>query len=177
MLRATRGALADSIFLYATWMNVALVLLTLGAAAVLPSLLRRVPTQLRIPAVVVALVVGALDPAARSRVDTIGLERNIVVALATSVLPRVDAQRAAADWVAPFEEHETDDLYLPIAGHHPYETPAPGPFPDREEFGRYRNALRYADESVGAFVSALPAPPRWSLEVHVRVGVTSVEAL
>jgi glucan phosphoethanolaminetransferase (alkaline phosphatase superfamily) len=322
MLRATRGALADSILLYATWMNVAFVLLTLGAAAVLPNLLRRVPTQLRIPAVVVALVVVAIGPAARSRLDTIGLERNVVVALATSVLPRVDAQRAAADWAAPFEEHKTDDLsrlrgivagrnvvlvslestaaqylrlyggaddvtprldglaqqaivfenayavypesikglfsvlcstfpafdttpesyanapchsiaailsqsgyqtalfhsgrfaylgmesivrnrgydtledagdigghhqssfgvdepstvarilswidalppgrrffvtYLPIAGHHPYETPAPGPFPDREEFGRYRNALRYADESVGAFVSGLRA--------------------
>src|SRR5262249_48192836 len=34
--------------------------------------------------------------------------------------------------------------YLPIAGHHPYDTPEPGPFPDRDEFGRYRNALRYA---------------------------------
>jgi arylsulfatase A-like enzyme len=41
-------------------------------------------------------------------------------------------------------------MYLPIAGHHPYETPEPGPFPDRDEFGRYRNALRYGDESLGA---------------------------
>lgn len=40
--------------------------------------------------------------------------------------------------------------YLPIAGHHPYETPAPGPVPDRDELGRYLNALHYGDESLGA---------------------------
>ena len=40
--------------------------------------------------------------------------------------------------------------YLPIAGHHPYETPERGPFPDRDEFGRYRNALHYADAALGA---------------------------
>src|SRR5207247_10163875 len=45
--------------------------------------------------------------------------------------------------------------YLPIAGHHPYETPEPGPFPDRDEFGRYRNALHYGDESLGPLVRGL----------------------
>jgi hypothetical protein len=40
--------------------------------------------------------------------------------------------------------------YVPIAGHHPYETPARGPFPEDDEFGRYRNALHYADTAVGA---------------------------
>jgi arylsulfatase A-like enzyme len=39
--------------------------------------------------------------------------------------------------------------YLPIAGHHPYETPEPGPFPDRDEFGRYLNALHYGDAALG----------------------------
>jgi hypothetical protein len=39
--------------------------------------------------------------------------------------------------------------YLPIAGHHPYETPDRGPFPDRDEFGRYRNALHYGDDALG----------------------------
>ena len=40
--------------------------------------------------------------------------------------------------------------YLPIAGHHPYETPEPGPFPDRDELGRYLNALHYSDAALGA---------------------------
>jgi hypothetical protein len=47
--------------------------------------------------------------------------------------------------------------YLPIAGHHPYETPARGPFPDRDEFGRYRNALHYGDASLGALRRGLEA--------------------
>jgi len=38
--------------------------------------------------------------------------------------------------------------YLPIAGHHPYETPGDGPFSGREEIGRYRNALHYGDQAL-----------------------------
>jgi glucan phosphoethanolaminetransferase (alkaline phosphatase superfamily) len=47
--------------------------------------------------------------------------------------------------------------YLPIAGHHPYETPERGPFPDRDEFGRYRNALHYGDAALGALRRGLQA--------------------
>ncbi len=45
--------------------------------------------------------------------------------------------------------------YLPVAGHHPYETPERGPYPDRDEFGRYSNALRYGDDSLGALARGL----------------------
>jgi len=45
--------------------------------------------------------------------------------------------------------------YLPIAGHHPYETPEPGPFPEKEEIGRYRNALLYGDTSLGTLIDGL----------------------
>ena len=47
--------------------------------------------------------------------------------------------------------------YLPIAGHHPYETPERGPFPDTDEIGRYRNALRYGDAALGALVEGFRA--------------------
>jgi len=47
--------------------------------------------------------------------------------------------------------------YLPIAGHHPYDSPQPGPFPDREEFDRYRNALHYGDASLGTLIDGLRA--------------------
>jgi hypothetical protein len=47
--------------------------------------------------------------------------------------------------------------YLPIAGHHPYATPRPGPFPGKEEIDRYRNALHHADEALGAIVEGLQA--------------------
>src|SRR5262249_46715797 len=45
--------------------------------------------------------------------------------------------------------------WMPVAGHHPYETPEPGPFPDNEEIDRYRNAQHYADASLGALLRGL----------------------
>ena len=45
--------------------------------------------------------------------------------------------------------------YLPIAGHHPYETPRKGPFPDREEPDRYKNALHYSDEALAQLLDGL----------------------
>jgi arylsulfatase A-like enzyme len=45
--------------------------------------------------------------------------------------------------------------YLPIAGHHPYESPRSGPFSEVDEIGRYRNALRYGDASLGALVEGI----------------------
>jgi hypothetical protein len=50
--------------------------------------------------------------------------------------------------------------YLPIAGHHPYDTPEPGPFPERDEFGRYRNALHYGDAALGTLIDGLEARGR-----------------
>jgi len=47
--------------------------------------------------------------------------------------------------------------YLPIAGHHPYATPAPGPFPVNTEMDQYRNALHYGDASLGELAEALRA--------------------
>jgi arylsulfatase A-like enzyme len=47
--------------------------------------------------------------------------------------------------------------YLPIAGHHPYATPEPGPFDASIEINQYRNALHYGDVSLGALIEALRA--------------------
>jgi glucan phosphoethanolaminetransferase (alkaline phosphatase superfamily) len=47
--------------------------------------------------------------------------------------------------------------YLPIAGHHPYATPEPGPFTGTAEVDQYRNALHYGDASLGALREALRA--------------------
>jgi len=47
--------------------------------------------------------------------------------------------------------------YLPIAGHHPYETPAGGPFPEQRDIDRYRNALHDADSALGALLAGLAA--------------------
>lgn len=323
MLQATGGPLADSILLYATSRNALLVGLTLALAAAMPPLLARVPRRIRRLSVAFAVLTLAIGPAAGARVDTIGLDRNVVLALLGSAVPRVDAHATAGDWTTPVFEHaESDDLphlhgiaagrnvvlvslesiaaqylrlyggaddvtphldrlarsgvvfenayavypesikglfsvlcstfpafdttadrharapcrsvaavlgragydtalfhsgrfgylgmnsvvtdrgydtledagdiggrressfgvdepstvarmlswidalpagrrffitYLPIAGHHPYDTPEPGPFSTREEIGRYRNALHYGDASLGAFVAGLRA--------------------
>jgi arylsulfatase A-like enzyme len=45
--------------------------------------------------------------------------------------------------------------FLPIAGHHPYSTPEPGPFPTREAVDRYRNALHHADAALGELLHGL----------------------
>jgi arylsulfatase A-like enzyme len=45
--------------------------------------------------------------------------------------------------------------YLPIAGHHPYNAPEPGPCPDEEAIGRYRNALHHADLALGELLRGL----------------------
>ena len=45
--------------------------------------------------------------------------------------------------------------YLPVAGHHPYNTPEPGPFPEQEDSDRYQNALHYADEALGSLIQGL----------------------
>jgi len=52
--------------------------------------------------------------------------------------------------VRPFFLH-----YLPIAGHHPYATPVPGPFPERDELDSYRNALHFGDAALGKFLDGL----------------------
>ena len=46
-------------------------------------------------------------------------------------------------------------MYLPVAGHHPYETPERGPFSDAEEIGRYRNALHAADRALAQLLDGL----------------------
>jgi hypothetical protein len=45
--------------------------------------------------------------------------------------------------------------YLPVAGHHPYATPEPGPFSNKDEFGNYLNALHYGDQSLGSLLRGL----------------------
>jgi hypothetical protein len=60
--------------------------------------------------------------------------------------------------------------YLPIAGHHPYETPDGGPFPHYDDFGRYRNALHYGDASLGILMDGLRSRGLEQKTVWVIVG-------
>jgi arylsulfatase A-like enzyme len=60
--------------------------------------------------------------------------------------------------------------YLPIAGHHPYDTPEPGPFPEHDELGRYRNALHDGDAALGALVHGLEARGRQQNTLWIVLG-------
>ncbi len=112
MLRAARGPLADSMLLYVTATNVALVLALLAAAAALPSLLHRVPRPLCRLTVVCLLPVLILGPTASRRVDTRGMDRNVITALIGSRVPRATNHPASNDWRAsPFPSgNDTEDL-------------------------------------------------------------------
>ena len=48
-------------------------------------------------------------------------------------------------------------VYLPIAGHHPYATTAPGPFPPSDDRHRYLNAIHEADLAFGQLRAGLEA--------------------
>ena len=45
--------------------------------------------------------------------------------------------------------------YLPVAGHHPYVSPVPGPFTGPGERNAFRNAVHYGDQSLGALLEGL----------------------
>ena len=108
MLRAARGPLADSILLYVTAANIAIVLSVLAAAALLPRLLRRVP-RIWILALLPLVLLG---PAASRRADTRGMDRNAITALIGSRVPPAPAGPEAHDWrSSPFpSRYETAGL-------------------------------------------------------------------
>lgn len=68
-----------------------------------------------------------------------------------SMLDWIDAGNAGATG-APFFL-----TYLPIAGHHPYATTAPGPFDPVDERHRYLNAIHEADRALGQLVAGIAA--------------------
>jgi lipoteichoic acid synthase len=68
--------------------------------------------------------------------------------------------RRALEWIDSLDHKSNGGerfflTYLPIAGHHPYYTPEPGPFPERAESDRYLNALHYADKALGTLLEGL----------------------
>jgi arylsulfatase A-like enzyme len=79
--------------------------------------------------------------------------------------------RRMLEWLDSLERGERFFLtYLPIAGHHPYDTPEPGPFPEEEESDRYLNALHYGDSALGSLVDGLRARELYENTVFVFLG-------
>jgi phosphoglycerol transferase MdoB-like AlkP superfamily enzyme len=64
--------------------------------------------------------------------------------------------RRILSWIdAQSREHPFYVSYMPIAGHHPYDTPQSGPFAEGELIGRYLNALHYSDKELGDLIEGL----------------------
>ncbi len=109
MLRAAGGPLADTILLYVTGTNVLLALSVLLAAAVLPSLLSYVPRPARKYATALAVIIVLLGPLAARRVDTRGMDRNVITALIGVSSPRINGLES--DWRASrFPSPPAEDL-------------------------------------------------------------------
>jgi phosphoglycerol transferase MdoB-like AlkP superfamily enzyme len=101
MLRATGGALSDSITYYLTWGNVARITAIVGAGIALPFVAGEPKgSPLRVRSIVfaaVAIAFIALGPLASRRVDTAGRDRNAFTALLPIGLPAAAASPAVAD--------------------------------------------------------------------------------
>jgi glucan phosphoethanolaminetransferase (alkaline phosphatase superfamily) len=112
LLRAAGGPLKDSIISYATWANVALLLLILAAASILPFAVRRLPRRhLAVTAALLVPLVIIAGPVATARVDTCGLHRNVLSILLTTALPRIGAQSFSGDErSSPFGGELREDL-------------------------------------------------------------------
>jgi hypothetical protein len=111
LVRATGGALADSIAHYVTVTNVLSLLLPALIAITLPWLLSGWRFSLRARWILPAIGLVMLGPIAVSRVDTRGLHRNAVVALVETGGSRLDPMSRADDWRAsPFAPFPVDDL-------------------------------------------------------------------
>jgi glucan phosphoethanolaminetransferase (alkaline phosphatase superfamily) len=107
LLRATRGTLADSIAYHVTWINVLRMSVVLAVGVGLPFLLgsrtKVIPRPVKLAAVMVSLFVVLAGPWASARVETSGLDRNPLIALVTTALPRISSFDLTGDWRAsPF---------------------------------------------------------------------------
>ena len=59
------------------------------------------------------------------------------------------------NWIDSIGNQRFFLTYLPIAGHHPYESMGEGPFPNDTELNRYLNALHYSDAALGSLIEGL----------------------
>ena len=111
MLRAAGGPLADSFAVYLTWTNAVLVLAALPAAALLPRLLRQASRRAGFTAAAAGIAMVALGPVAGPRVETRGLERNVVLALAARKSAPASPSAVPGDWRnSRFGQGRSEDL-------------------------------------------------------------------
>jgi hypothetical protein len=117
LLRATRGALADSIIYYINGANLLRIGLVIGVGVALPFAFRRrkiIPSaRLKLATTGIMSMLILMGALASTRTETFGLERNPLLALITTALPRVTATDLAGDWrSSPFGTEHGEELAL-----------------------------------------------------------------
>jgi hypothetical protein len=111
MLRAARGPLSDAVLHYATLSSLAALAIPLLAGVALPLALRHRRLTLSRRLIAGALCVVVAGPWATSRLDTRGLHRNAIGALAETSMSRLGAAERTEDWrESPFEQRGDQDL-------------------------------------------------------------------
>jgi hypothetical protein len=111
LLRAARGTLADSIAYHVTAANLLRFLAVVLAAVLLPFVLRRPPRRWLVAAAIAGILLVPLGRLATAHVETLGLHRNFVAALAISLMPRVTALDQPGDWrSSPFGSPSAENL-------------------------------------------------------------------
>lgn len=111
MLRAARGALADSITHHLTVQNLGAFALIIGSGMLFPLILARLKLRPGKMLIFPALATVAFGPLAVSKVETVGLHRNALGALWPTGLPRAAGDSMNHDWRAsPFDSRPTEDL-------------------------------------------------------------------
>ena len=111
MLRATGGPLGDSMRSALTPIVILAMICVLTAAAVVPWLAGRVAPAGRRASMAVVLLLTITGAVAARRVDTSGLERNAITALALSPATRVASATSDADFrSSPFEQRRSEDM-------------------------------------------------------------------
>jgi glucan phosphoethanolaminetransferase (alkaline phosphatase superfamily) len=201
MIGAAGGALSDSIKHHATVANLALMFLIISTAVGLPKVLRRLRAQRKVRLIIPALLIVLIGPFAASRVETIGLHRNAIIALATTALPRLSARdtevEVKEDWRAsPLDVASTNDdltewrgaaggrnvvlILLESAGAEylrPYGA-SRDPMPNLSELARFalifENAYTVYPESIKALFSVLCSRyPAMDIETEDYARVTT----
>ncbi len=98
MFAAARGTLGDSIAHYLTAPNLLLIVSVLAAGAVFPVLFRRLSMRVSYGLAAGAGLLAIAGAWFAGAVDSRGLHRNAIAAVATTLFPRLPAIRSEADW-------------------------------------------------------------------------------
>lgn len=112
ILRAAGGPLSDSIVLYLTVSNIALMGIVLLAGGLVPKILERGSGHRRAATVTLAAI-GLGGFCSSHLLETRGLHRNVWVTLAITALPRIGAMQGDENWRAsPFADGTGRDSRL-----------------------------------------------------------------